>query len=139
MASFERRSTVVWDFPGTTVGTAPAAGIVDDARAAESAPRSPKTHTAPKRVIFRPKSLKSRRSMIEKQPRAPKEVRAAHNHARITGALALLSSHVTWMHVFSGKRDRKYRARVFGGVTRHVFTRFKKLPTQFFHYCSPDR
>ena len=89
MASFGRRSTVVWGFPGTPVDTAPVAGIVDDARAAESAPSSPKTRTAPKRVIFRAKNLKSHRSMIEKQPRAPKEARAAHNHARISGALAL--------------------------------------------------
>ena len=58
MASVGRRITVVWCFPGTSVGTAPAAGIVDDARAAESAPSSPKTRTAPKRVIFLAKSLK---------------------------------------------------------------------------------
>ena len=139
MASFGRRSTVVWGFPDTIVGTAPDVDIVDDAYAAESAQSSPEACTAPKRVIFSSKKSQNRRSMIEKQPRAPKEVRAAHNHVRITGALALISSHVTWMHVFSGKRDRKYRARVFGGVTRHVFTRFKKLPRQFFHYCSPDR
>ena len=30
MTSFGRHSTVIWGFPGTTVGTAPAANIVDD-------------------------------------------------------------------------------------------------------------
>ena len=62
--------------------------------------------------------------MIEKQPRAPKEARAAPNHARITGALALIFSHVAWMHVFDGERDNKCRERVYGGDTRNVLARF---------------
>ena len=51
--------------------------------------------------------------MIEKQPRAPNELRAAHNHARITGALALIFSHVDWMHVFDGERDKKCREHAY--------------------------
>ena len=77
--------------------------------------------------------------MIEKQPRAPNEPRAAHNHARITGALALIFSHVAWMHVFDGERGKKCRERVYGGDTRHVWARSKNVFEHIFHSCTADR
>ena len=86
--------------------------------------------------FFEQKVSKSHRSMIEKQPRAPKEPRTAPNHARITGALALISSHVAWIHVFCRERDRKYRARVFRGDTRHVLARSKNHLQVIFRYCA---
>ena len=120
-----------------------ASAAVDLEAVIGDAPNAPCVCVRPARrqneSFFRAKNLKSRRSMIEKQPRAPKEARAAPNHARITGALALIFSYMACTHVFDGERDRKCRALFYGGDTRHVLARSKKLLEQFFRYCLPDR
>ena len=95
MTSFGRRSTFVWGFRGTTVGTASAVDIVDDERAAESTQSSGEARTVPKRVKFASKK-KSQNKVVDDQEseEVSKEARVTPNHARITGVLALISAYV---------------------------------------------
>ena len=136
MASLGRRSTVVWGFPGTTVGTAPAANIVDDARDAKIAPSSPKTRTAPKRVIFLAKSLK--KPSIDDREAA----KSAKRRAPPTTTHELLArwhwNFHTWLeHMCSAANATGNAARAFMGAIRGTFWRAPKMSLKTFFTRAP--
>ena len=141
MASFGRRSTPIWGFPDTTAGTAPAADIVDDARAAESAPGSPRTRTAPKRVIFRAKSLKKPsiddREAAKSAKRGARRPQPRTNYQRV--GLVIFTR---GLNTCVRRRTRQEMpARAFMGAIRGTVWRAPNLPKiclgRFFASASP--